>query len=154
IDGVNQTPVTLSAGVATLATSALPIGPHTITAKYSGAAGQFNSSVSSNLTQDVNAIGTAITLGSSGTPSFITQSVTFTATMTPLFGPGPVTGTVTFFDGANNLGSATLSSGVATLQTAGLAVGSHKITVTYAAQGNFAGNSSGAFTQVVDKVGT
>ncbi len=155
IDGVNQSPVTLSGGVATLTTSTLTVGPHTVTAHYDGATG-FNPSTSTPLTQTVNAIATTITVVSSGSPTLVTQPVTFTATVAaPLGSP---TGTVTFWDGGVQIGSGTLGAvngqQVATFTTSALAVGTHTVTAKYAAQGNFAGSDSAPLTQAVIPVGT
>src|SRR5580704_3875551 len=80
-------------------------------------------------TTSVAASSTQITTG---------QSVTFTATVAPQSGSGTPTGTVTFKDGANSIGTANLASGIATLMTAALASGSHSITASYGGDTNFA----------------
>ena len=65
--------------------------------------------------------------------------------------PGP-TGTVTFFDGATNIGTGTLNaSGQATLSTGALAVGTHTITVSYGGDANYLTSTSAAITQTVNK---
>ncbi|MBC8009121.1 MAG: chitobiase/beta-hexosaminidase C-terminal domain-containing protein, partial [Burkholderiales bacterium] len=67
---------------------------------------------------------TATNLASAPNPAEPGAPVTLTATVTS--GAGTPSGTVTFLDGAANLGSATLNgSGVATFITANLAPGSH-----------------------------
>src|SRR4029077_1069048 len=107
---------TLSSGIATFTTSALPVGNHTITTSYGGD-GNFNGSTGS-LTgnpQVVNKTSTTTTLTSSRNPSIFGQSVTFTATASPVApGAGTPTGTVTFLDGGSPIGTGTLSEGVAT----------------------------------------
>ncbi len=78
--------------------------------------------------------------------------VTFTATVTGTNGVPPLTGTVTFKDGATILGTGTLSgspTATATFSTTGLAPGSHTITAIYSGDSNFAGSTSGNFTQTV-----
>ena len=66
---------------------------------------------------------TTTKLVSSKNPATFTQTVTFTATVTPQ-GTGTPTGTVSFFDGASNIGSSPLNgSGVATFATSTLALG-------------------------------
>jgi hypothetical protein len=55
VDGIAQTPVSLSGGSAQYITSSLAVGTHSITAAYSGDS-SFNGSTSSTLTQTVNAI--------------------------------------------------------------------------------------------------
>ncbi|HET6843291.1 MAG TPA: Ig-like domain repeat protein [Candidatus Angelobacter sp.] len=146
---------TLSGGVATFTTSALAVGNHTITTSYGGD-GNFNGSIGS-LTgnpQVVNKSDTATNVTSSQNPSVLSQSVTFTATVSPVApGTGTPTGTVTFLDGGSPVGTGTLSGGVATFTTSALAVGNHTITTSYGGDGNFNG-STGSLTgnpQVVNK---
>jgi hypothetical protein len=146
---------TLSGGSATYSTSALALGGHGITATYNADA-DFTGSTSAALTQTVNAnvTGTTTALASSANPSVFGQSVTFTATVQPTSGSGTPTGTVTFFDGSNTLGSATLSGGRATYSTAALSVGSHSITARYGGDPNYLASTSGVLTQTVNKAAT
>ena len=141
------TSVPLSAGVATLATAALPAGTHTITADYSGDA-VFTPSTGSVI-QTVNKIGTTTVVVSGINPSSVGQQVTFTATVSPVLGTGTPTGTVTFTaDGTTT--SVPLSAGVATLATAALLEGTHTITADYSGDAAFT-PSTGSVTQTVDK---
>src|SRR5271154_941780 len=71
---------------------------------------------------------TTTSLSASNTQLTSGQSVTFTATVAPQSGSGTPTGMVTFNDGANSLGTVSLSGGTAAFTTASLAVGSHSIT--------------------------
>jgi len=149
---------TLSGGIATFTTSALAVGNHTITTSYGGD-GNFNGSTGS-LTgnpQVVNKANSATTVTSSQNPSLLGQSVTFTATVSPVApGAGTPTGTVTFLDGGSPIGTGTLSGGVATFTTSALALGNHTITTSYGGDGNFNG-STGSLTgnpQVVNKTDT
>jgi Bacterial Ig-like domain (group 3)/FG-GAP-like repeat/Abnormal spindle-like microcephaly-assoc'd, ASPM-SPD-2-Hydin/FG-GAP repeat len=101
------------------------------------------------LIQAVNVENTNTALVSSQNPSAWGQSVTFTATVTSV-GSGIPTGTVTFFDGATGLGSSSLnSSGVATLSTTTLAIGTHSITASYGGDPNFGSSTSQVLSQVV-----
>lgn len=86
-----------------------------------------------------------LVLTSSPNFSIFGQSVTFTATVSPI----TATGTVTFTEGANILGTGTLSSGVATFSTSSLPVGSHVISATYGGDANFSSISSNTITQIV-----
>jgi hypothetical protein len=71
------------------------------------------------------------------------QTVTFTATIAPVSGPGVPTGSVTFNDGATQIGTGTLnSSGVASFNTSSLGVGSHSVTAVYSGDTNFSGSTS------------
>ncbi len=99
----------------------------------------------------VNAVGpvaTTTSLTSSLNPSVFGKAVTFTATTS---GSGP-TGTVQFFDGATNIGSASLSGGMATLTITALAVGTHPISAVYGSNANNLGSTSNTVNQVVSAV--
>ncbi len=95
---------------------------------------------------------TATTVVSSQNPAGVGVSVTFTATVTTT-GSNPPTGTVTFNDGATEIGSGTLStvggSQVATFATSALAIGSHSITAVYGGDTNNAGSTSAVLTQTI-----
>ena len=143
-----------SAGKATLSTSTLAVGgPYTITASY-GASGSFTAS-SGTINQTVNKASTTSTVSATPNPSVYGQSVTFTATVSIVApGVGSPSGTFSFFDGSTNLGSGTITAGVATLTTSSLSTGAHAITVQYSGDGNFSGSTSSAITQTVDKAST
>jgi hypothetical protein len=139
-----------SSGSATLTTSSLAVGPHSITAAYGGDT-NFITSTSPAITQTVNQVGTATSVTSSLNPSTQGTAVTFTATVTPSSGTATPTGTVTFKDGSPTLGTGTLnSSGKATLTTSSLAVGPHSITAVYGGDINFITSTSPAITQNVN----
>jgi large repetitive protein len=100
---------------------------------------------------------TSTTVTSSANSSVFGQSVTFTATVSPVApGAGTPTGTVTFLDAGSPIGTGTLSGGVAAFATSALAVGSHTITTSYAGDSDFNG-SAGSLTgnpQVVNTANT
>jgi len=91
-----------------------------------------------------------ITLAGSGSPSAQGQNVTFTATVAPTNLSPAATGTVTFFDGATQIGTATLGSGQAALATGALAGGAHSITARYEGGLDNGGNTSAAVAQAVN----
>lgn len=154
IDGVTSAPVTLVNGSASFATSSLAVGPHVVSATYSGDAG-FNTSTSDTLTANVNKANAAATVLSAPNPSVFGQSVTLTATITAAApGAGAPTGTVTFFDGGQSLGSRTLSAGVATLAINSFTVGTHALTVAYSGDGSFNAATSTVQQQTVGKAST
>jgi hypothetical protein len=147
-DGVNVLgTVTLSGGVASFTTSALGGGSHSISASYSGDT-NFNGS-SGSLTQTVSG-NTTTSVTSSLNPSNVGQSVTFTATVTPIGGGGVPTGTVSFKDGGSLLGTSTLSGGITSITTSTLTIGNHSITAIYSGSATFATSASAAFAQVVN----
>jgi hypothetical protein len=145
-DGANTlgTGTLNGSGVATFTTSSLTLGSHSITASYAGDSNN-SASTSSPLTQVVNAASTTTTLGSSLNPSSFGQAVTFTATVT---GSSP-TGTVTFYDGGTQIGTGTLSGGIATFTISSLALGKHTITASYGGDSNNSASTSSALTQTV-----
>ncbi|MFZ0683902.1 MAG: Ig-like domain-containing protein, partial [Terriglobales bacterium] len=93
------------------------------------------------------------TLKSSPNPSTYGQSVTFTATVTSIFGPPPDGETVSFMKGKTVLGTGTLSAGTATFTTSKLKVGTTSVTAVYAGDASYAGSTSNTIEQVVEKVG-
>jgi Bacterial Ig-like domain (group 3)/FG-GAP-like repeat/Abnormal spindle-like microcephaly-assoc'd, ASPM-SPD-2-Hydin len=94
-------------------------------------------------------ISTSTALRSSLNPSNFRQAVTFSAKVTST-GTGIPTGTVTFFNGTDSLGSSSLnSSGIATITTSTLAIATHNIKATYSGDSNFAPSTSNVVRQVV-----
>jgi hypothetical protein len=142
---------TLSGGTATFTTSGLGTGTHSITAIYGGDA-NFTGSSSVVLTQTIGKAATSTAVASSNNPSIIGTAVTLTASVTSPV-TGTLTGTVTFQDGASALGTGTLSGGTATFTTSGLTAGTHSITAVYSGDANFAGSTSPALMQTVNKMG-
>ena len=101
-------------------------GAHTLSASFGGTTG-FLPSTSATYTQTIGKIATNSVVVASVSRSNFSRPVTFTATVTGT--TGTPTGTVTFYDGVNVLGSIGLSAGSAAYTTSALAVGSHSITV-------------------------
>ena len=136
-------------GTATLSSTALTVGSHSITAVVTGT-GVYVGSTSPALSQTVDKVSTATAVVSSLSPSTFGRVVKFTATVTP----ATATGTVTFKDGATTLGTGVLAGGVASFSTAGLVVGGHSITAVLTGTGVYAGSTSVAITQTVNPVST
>jgi hypothetical protein len=90
---------------------------------------------------------TTTSLSSSSNPSTYGNPVTFTATVSP----STATGTVTFIDGSNAIGTGTLSSGTATYAISSLSVGSNSITASYGGDSNDAASTSSTLTQTVSQ---
>jgi hypothetical protein len=143
----------LSSGVATLSTSSLAEGSHSLTAVYAGDT-NFLASASPAVDYTVNPLGLPtrerhgrrslittrmILTASPASNSHIGQQLTLKATLRPAAVRNLTTGgeTVTFMDGARTLGTGTLSSGVATLSTSSLAAGRYSLTAVYAGDTNF-----------------
>jgi hypothetical protein len=141
---------TLSGGRATFTTSGLITGPHSITAVYGGDA-NFTGSTSPVLTQTIGKAASSASVSSSSNPSMIGAAVTFTASVTSPVGGPPLTGTVTFHDGASLIGPGTLNGGTAAITTSALMAGAHSITAVYDGDSNYAGGTSPILTQTVNK---
>jgi uncharacterized protein (TIGR03437 family) len=141
-------------GNASLTTKTLNVGSHVITAVYAGNS-QYSGSTSPTINQMVNKGATTVALSSLNNPSFIGQQLTLTAgvnVITPA--SGNPTGSVQFFAGGNPLGSASLNSGMASVTTSVLAVGTYPITAVYGGDSNFDGDTSAVINQVVRKGST
>jgi hypothetical protein len=139
----------LSNGTASLSTSALPAGGHTITAKYLGNT-NYSSSTSAGLSLTVNQAATSTTLSSSPNPSGVGQSVTFTATVHPATATGNVTFTV---DGTSQPPVA-LSGGQAQYATSSLTPGTHNVSAKYNGDSNYTSSPSNAVVQTVKTFNT
>jgi hypothetical protein len=127
-------PVTVSGGTATLTTSALTVGTHTLSAAFTSTDAAFGSSTSTATAYTVStpsAVNTTTSLavvpGGSAAPG---TPVALTATVTP----SNAAGTVTFTDATTGtaLGTAAVSGGSASLTVSTLAQGDHSLTASFA----------------------
>ncbi len=128
---------TISNDVATYSTTALAAGSNSITAEYLGDT-NYATSTSTAVTVTVTQF-VAVTYGP--TLPVYGQAVTLTATLTPT-GTAAPTGTVTFVNGSTELGTATVSSDVATLNTTLLSVGNNAVTADYSGDSNYPASTS------------
>ena len=133
-------------GIASLTVPALAAGSHPMQASYNGD-GTYLASASAQWVQTVSKASTSVVLASSPNPATVGQSVVFTATLLP----AAATGSVQFLDGATAIGTAVLNAGTASLSNAGLAAGSHSITVAYAGDANCTAATSAAVAETVTK---
>ena len=125
--------------------SILPAGAQTLSATFLPADSSDWGSATITVPLTVNQAGPILTVNSSSLSSYYSASVTFTATIST----GP-TGTITFYDGSNILGTATLQGTKATITTTSLAVGPHTITATWAGSSNYTAVTSSPITQTVN----
>lgn len=151
LDGITRigTGTLNGSGVATVTTSTLIVGAHSITAAYGGDT-NFTSSTSAAVVQSIDGAASTVLLNSSLNPATYGVTITLTATVTG--SGGTPTGTVAFYDGASWLASSTLSSGTASFTSAALPVGSHAITVKYSGDTSFASATSNTVTEVINAV--
>jgi hypothetical protein len=88
-----------------------------------------------------------VKLTASANPAFLDSSVTFTANVGNLSnGAG---GTIAFYDGSTQIGSAAMSNGSATITTSTLASGSHTITAAYSGDSNFGPATSSPVSEAI-----
>ena len=131
--------------MATLSTTALPVGTDSVSAVYGGSksfTGSTSSAVKVTVTSVLGATTTTLSAPSSASSG---TAVTLTATVSAA--SGSPTGTVTFYNGTAVLGTGTLNnSSMATLSTTALPVGVDSVTAVYAGAGTFTGSTSGAVT--------
>jgi Bacterial Ig-like domain (group 3)/FG-GAP-like repeat/FG-GAP repeat len=120
-------------------------GTYSLTAHYSGDA-TYAASISNTINLTVATFAPKVTVTSSANPSYVGQSVTFTATIAGLV-PG-AGGTVTFSNGSTTLGTAALSNGSASYTTTLSTAGNQTITAAYGGDGTD-GPSSGSISQSV-----
>jgi hypothetical protein len=137
---------TVSGNAASMTTSGLAMGTHSITAIYSGDS-NFTGSTSSTLSQVVTKATTTTTLASSMNPSVQGKSVTFTATVSSL--AGTPTGKIQYLNGTKVLATLTLTSGSAKYTTSKLSPGSNSITAVYEGDSNNSGSTSAPVNQFV-----
>jgi hypothetical protein len=146
VDGNPAGSATVSGGVATVTNSSMTAGSHTIGATYAGDTNFTGSSGTTSHT--VNKVNTTTALLSSPNPSVYGQTVNLSATVSP----STATGTITFNDGANAIGTGTLPA--ASMATGALSVGSHSLTASYPGDSNHNASTSNTVTHVVNKANT
>jgi sugar lactone lactonase YvrE len=133
-------------GAATLTTTTLAPGQHTITAVYSGDANN-QPNTSSVLQQQVQQT-TVSTIVSNANPAQTLSPIVLTCVVSN-GGPQPATGSVTFTDGSTLLGTVALTGGVATLSLPSLAAGQHNVIASYSGDVADFPSASAPFAQVV-----
>ncbi len=153
-DGANTlaiVPLQLSDnGVAVFSSTSLSVGPHSLTAKYSGDTAH-GKSVSSIVVQSVKSQATTTMLRSSPNPSNDGQLVRFVATVTPAISGVP-TGPVTFSNNGAPQQVVELTGNTATWTTRSLPPGANPITASYSGDPSFASSGSQVLTQNVAKL--
>ena len=138
-----------SAGVATVSYAFSTPGMESVVATYSGS-GNFGSSTSPPIPASVLINTSAISLTASPNPALAFQSTTVAAHVTSPSGApfgAKASGSVTFYDGATNLGTEALDSrSIATIAVDTFQAGPHSLTAVYAGGVAFAASTSRALT--------
>ena len=143
--------VPMLAGVATLTTSSLAVGPHSLVAAYSGD-DHYAPSTSTANDQSVDKTASTTLLTAAPSPSTFGSAVAMTATV--ISPAGTPSGTVEFFDGPTSLGSAALTGGHADLSVSSLAAGSHSLHATYSGDAMSLASTSAPLVHGVDHAGS
>ena len=112
------------------------------------AANGYTLSPVASATYTITILTPAISLSPSAALVFVSNPVTFTATLSDP--SGTPTGTATFFDGTTQLGMGTLAGGVATYTISSLAAGTHSITAAYSGDNNFSPTTSTAISETIE----
>jgi hypothetical protein len=128
------------------------IGAHLITATYPGSLHNALGS-QSTLTEYVRGAISKTVVTTSGSPSFVGQPVTFTATVTSTSGAIPDGELVTFYNGSKLLASVPMAGGKAAYTTSLLSAVNHVIKAAYLGDTKFE-PSSGTVIQVVERYPT
>jgi hypothetical protein len=136
-------------GVATLTTSTLAVGAHTVVAKYSGSAVLAPSS-STTLKHTVAQARSKVVLTSNIARPAVGASITFTAVVSAVApGVGTPTGNVQFLVDGKLYGAAPLVHGRAGLITKSIPAGNHTVTAKYVGNPKTFLTSSASITQRV-----
>jgi Bacterial Ig-like domain (group 3)/Autotransporter beta-domain/Domain of unknown function DUF11 len=117
-----------------------------VTSNEAGSGGTASASLSVNAPST-----TTISLMSSINPSNVGQAVAFTAKVTSP--AGTPAGVLTFKDGGTTIGTAALATGVVSLTTSTLTLGTHVITASYGGAASFAASTSPPLIQMVQVPG-
>ncbi len=150
----SATPITLAAGAT--CTQNIAFLPTTVGAANGSVVFSGTGIVPQSILLSGAAITTATTttLISSIASPFVTQTITFTATVLPVSTTAnsvKPTGTVSFYDGATLIGTAqtVATGGTASISTAALTSGPHTITAVYNGDANFITSTSATLAQTV-----
>ncbi|MGF7179359.1 Ig-like domain repeat protein [Tunturiibacter psychrotolerans] len=142
-------------GSAALTLSTLSVQGYSIRAVYGGDANN-GASTSAAVQETIEQITTTTSVTSNSANAPAGSNIQLTATITPGSSApsSPITGTVTFMDGATTLGAATVSGGTVTITLSSLGVGQHSIYAIYGGSSIYAGSISPTMTQKVQQAVT
>ena len=139
----------LSAGVAILNTTTLPVGSNDLIAVYSGDDND-NGSTSNVVTQVVNQGNTVNTLVVTSTTAVVGTTITFTSTVTAVIPSAQIpTSTVTILANGVAIATSPLVNGVAVFSSDSLPAGTYNVISSYSGDTNFAGSISNMVTLTI-----
>lgn len=147
----------LNGGTASLSGLFATVGSHTVTAQYGGD-GNYNTATGS-YTHSVVKLPTTTIVSSTPNPGIGgLQVITVQSVSTyPDLEPGtpnqrqPMSGTVTFYDGATVLGSVAINptTELASIAVPSMTVGTHNFSAIYSGDANYTNSSSGGFSETI-----
>ncbi len=130
-----------------VAGTVLPTGPQTLNVTFAPTDSTDYTTAKASVTLTVTPGTPVITLTSSANPVFATYTVSFTASL-PSYASSE-TGTMTFYAGTTEIGTAQLSGGSATFTTTTLAAGIQSITAVYSGDADYGPGTSNAISEIV-----
>jgi hypothetical protein len=143
-----------SNGIATGVATNLQAGSYVVTAVYGGST-EYAASTSNAVTLTVLAASTTTGLTAIPNPIAPGQTLTLAAQVSGAVSGIPLSGTVTFKDGAAVLGTVNIgANGAASLAIATLLTGTHLITATYGGSSDYSASSSAVVSVVVSGIPT
>ena len=145
LDATSALPGTFT--YAPVAGTVLPIGPNTLTATFTPTDTVHYTTATAKVTVTVIPATPVVALTASSNSTFSSNTVTFTAVISSA--GVPPTGTAVFYDGTTQIGTVSVTAGVATLTTSTLTSGSRSITVVYSGDTNYGSATSNAITETI-----
>ncbi len=141
---LGQGPISNGAATLDVPSSSLNPGPNTITAVYSGD-GNFTAAPVATFSLYDGVVSTTGTLATSTASTTYGAPIALTATLTPATTEfGSPDGSVAFYAGSTELGTAPLSGGTAVLNLNSLPLGSNQVTAVYAGDNTFSSITTAA----------
>jgi hypothetical protein len=151
LGGAQLNATTTVAGTFNYAPSAgtvLSVGQHTLSTTFAPADSTDYTPATASVVLTVIPVNPTLTITSNANPVFMANAVTFTATI-PSIATAP-TGTVTFYDGATQIGTGSMSAGgSATFTSTTLSNVIHSITAVYSGDTSYRTARSGALSETV-----
>ena len=152
VDGVSVGSAALASNTASISVpGTFAVGTHVLTATWPGDSTFLAVTLSG--THTVVGLPSSTVLTATPNPALVLQPVMLSATVSGA--SSTPSGSVTFYDGATILGSATLdSSSHASLITSSLAVGTHSLTAVYAGNTTYSTSTSAAVSETINAIPT
>lgn len=125
----------------------LNVGQQTLQASFTPTDTTDYTNATASVTLNVVPATPVVTLSSAANPAFLTNAVSFTASL-PSYASSQ-TGTMTFYDGATQIGTVNVSGGSATFMTSTLAAGVHSIIAAYSGDSNYGPGTSSSVAETI-----